>query len=266
MDILNLSDKEFSLFKRMIYDIAGINLSENKKALVSSRLAKRVKYFGLKSYSQYFELLQSRAHNEYQIAIDLLTTHETFFFREPKHFDFIRDKVIPGWNGNQLRVWSAASSSGEEAYTLAMILADHAGNKSWEIVGTDISTQILDRARGGHYPIERTDNIPRNYLVKYCLKGKGEQEGTFIIAPELRKKVQFIHANLKDNLSQLGSFDVIFLRNVLIYFDIKTKQHVVSQLLRQLKPNGYFIVGHSESLNGVVDNLKAVEPSVYQKR
>ncbi|UCX04528.1 CheR family methyltransferase [Shewanella glacialimarina] len=266
MDVLNLSDKEFCLFQRMIYEIAGINLSENKKALVSSRLAKRVKHFGLNSYAQYFELLQSKAHNEYQIAIDLLTTHETFFFREPKHFDFIRDKVIPGWNGTQLRVWSAASSSGEEAYTLAMILAEHAGNKNWEIVGTDISTPILDRARSGHYAIEKSANIPKNYLVNYCLKGTRQQQGTFIMCPELRQKVQFIHANLKDNLSQLGSFDVIFLRNVLIYFDMKTKQHVVSQLLRQLKPNGYFIVGHSESLNGVVDNLIAVKPSVYQKR
>jgi chemotaxis protein methyltransferase CheR len=198
--------------------------------------------------------------------IDLLTTHETFFFREPKHFDFIRDIIIPTWNSVHYRVWSAASSSGEEAYTLAMILAEHAGNKNWEIVGTDISTQILDRARSGHYAIERADNIPKNYLTKYCLKGTGQQQGTFIMCPELRQKVQFIHANLKDNLSQLGSFDVIFLRNVLIYFDIKTKQQVVTQLLRQLKPNGYFIVGHSESLNGVVDNLKVIVPSVYQKR
>lgn len=266
MDVLNLSDKEFCLFQRMIYEIAGINLSENKKALVSSRLAKRVKHFGLNSYAQYFELLQSKAHNEYQIAIDLLTTHETFFFREPKHFDFIRDMIIPTWNSVHYSVWSAASSSGEEAYTLAMILAEHAGNKNWEIVGTDISTQILDRARSGHYAIERADNIPKNYLTKYCLKGTGHQQGTFIMCPELRQKVQFIHANLKDNLSQLGSFDVIFLRNVLIYFDIKTKQQVVTQLLRQLKPNGYFIVGHSESLNGVVDNLKVIVPSVYQKR
>lgn len=266
MDILNLSDKEFSLFQHMIYDIAGINLSDNKKALVSSRLAKRVKHFGLKSYTQYFELLQSKTHSEYQIAIDLLTTHETFFFREPKHFDFVINHIIPSWDNTQHRIWSAASSSGEEAYTLAMILSEYAGNKNWDIVGTDISTQILDKARDGHYAIERADNIPKNYLVKYCLKGTGNQEGTFIIAPELRKQVQFIHANLKNNLSQLGTFDVIFLRNVLIYFDIKTKQQVVSQLLKQLKPNGYFIVGHSESLNGVVDNLKAVIPSVYQKR
>ncbi|WP_434937672.1 CheR family methyltransferase [Shewanella sp. HL-SH8] len=266
MDILNLSDKEFCLFQRMIYEIAGINLSENKKALVSSRLAKRVKHFGLNSYTQYFELLQSKSHNEYQIAIDLLTTHETFFFREPKHFDFIRDIIIPTWNSVHHSVWSAASSSGEEAYTLAMILAEHAGSKNWEILGTDISTQILDRARSGHYAIEKADNIPKNYLTKYCLKGTGQQQGTFIVCPELRQKVKFIHANLKDNLGQLGSFDVIFLRNVLIYFDMKTKQQVVNQLLRQLKPNGYFIVGHSESLNGVVDNLKVIVPSVYQKR
>lgn len=266
MDVLTLSDKEFSLFQRMIYDIAGINLAGNKKALVSSRLAKRVKHFGLTSYGQYFDLLQSKAHNEHQIAIDLLTTHETFFFREPKHFDFVREKILPTWNQCPHRIWSAASSSGEEAFTLAMVLADHAPTKNWEIVGTDISTQILDRARSGHYAIERADNIPKPYLTKHCLKGIGLQTGTFIISPELTKHVQFVHANLKNNLSHLGSFDIIFLRNVLIYFDNKTKQQVVSQLLKQLKPNGYFIVGHSESLNGVVDNLTAVVPSVYQKR
>ncbi|MBB1268337.1 protein-glutamate O-methyltransferase CheR [Shewanella sp. SR44-3] len=265
MDVLSLSDKEFTLFQNMIYDIAGINLSSNKKALVSSRLAKRVKHFGLKSYSQYFELLKSKAHNEHQIAIDLLTTHETFFFREPKHFDFLRDKITPNWDACPHRVWSAASSSGEEAYTLAMVLAEYATNKNWEIIGTDISTQILERARSAHYAIERADNIPKQYLSKYCLKGVGHQEGTFIMSSDIRKKVQFIHANLKDNLSHLGSFEVIFLRNVLIYFDVKTKQQVVSQLLKQLKPKGYFIVGHSESLNGVVDSLKAVVPSVYQK-
>ena len=131
---------------------------------------------------------------------------------------------------------------------------------------THIQALAVWREFGENLPNDWADNIPKNYLVKYCLKGTGNQEGTFIIAPELRKQVQFIHANLKNNLSQLGTFDVIFLRNVLIYFDIKTKQQVVSQLLKQLKPNGYFIVGHSESLNGVVDNLKAVIPSVYQKR
>ncbi len=250
----------------MIYDIAGINLSDNKKALVKSRLAKRVKYFGLNSYRQYFDMIQNQTHNEYQIAIDLLTTHETFFFREQKHFDFIKDMIIPTWNMCQHRVWSAASSSGEEAFSLAMVLAENLRNRNWEIIGTDISTKILEQARGGHYAIERSGNIPKHYLKKYCLKGVGQEDGTFIICPELRGNVQFIHANLKNNLSHLGSFDIIFLRNVLIYFDVKTKEQIVSQLLKQLKPNGYFIVGHSESLSGVVDNLKTIVPSVYQKQ
>lgn len=265
MEQLLLKDSEFALFQKMIYETAGINMSDAKKALVSGRLAKRVKHFGLTSYGDYFQLLGNSANGEFQMAVDLLTTNETFFFREPKHFDFLRDRVLPGWRTGTRRVWSAASSSGEEAYTLAMVLAEHAPFKDWEIVGTDISTRVLEKARGGHYPIERAKNIPHTYLANYCLKGTGSQEGTFLVGKELRARVNFTHANLKSDLSKLGSFDVIMLRNVLIYFDLPTKQHVVSRLIRQLKPGGYLMVGHSESLNGVTDEMNAVVPSVYRK-
>lgn len=265
MDLPVLRDHEFSLFQKLIYETAGIHMTSAKKALVSGRLAKRVKHYGLSTYSEYFDLLKTAGHGELQTAVDLLTTNETFFFREPKHFDFLRDQVLPGWRTGPRRVWSAASSSGEEAYTLAMVLAEHALTEAWEIVGTDISTRVLERARAGQYPIERADNIPKTYLTKYCLKGTGRQDGTFIVCRELRARVGFVHANLQTDLGRLGSFDVIFLRNVLIYFDLETKQRVVARLVRQLKPGGYLMVGHSESLNGVTDAVRVVVPSVYRK-
>ena len=260
-----LKDHEFTLFQEFIYDTAGISLSEAKKALVSGRLAKRLRELGVSSYGDYFKLLKTAASNELQMAVDLLTTNETFFFREPKHFDFLRAQVLPTWGTGQRRVWSAASSSGEEAYTLAMILAEHCPSDLWEIVGTDISLRMVNKARSGHYPMERAESIPRNYLNKYCLKGTGSQEGTFLIDSSLRSRVQFNHANLKMDLSQFGLFDVIFLRNVLIYFDMETKQQVVSKLLRQLKPGGYIIVAHSESLTNVTDAVRMLVPSVYKK-
>lgn len=266
MDALILKDSEFILFQKMIYETAGINMSNAKKPLVSGRLAKRVRHHGLDSYGDYFKLLSSSNDNEFQIAVDLLTTNETFFFREPRHFDFVRDRILPQWQSGPRRAWSAASSSGEEAFTLSMVLAEHSPTQNWEVMGTDISTRVVEKAQRGLYPIERSKNIPDSYLKKYCLKGTGSQEGKFLVTKELRSRVKFLHANLKNNVSKLGKFDLIFLRNVLIYFDLPTKQHVVSQIVRQLKPNGYLMVGHSESLHGVTDAVQVVQPAVYRKR
>lgn len=265
-DVPILKDKEFVLFQKMIYDRAGISMSDAKKPLVSGRLTKRVKHYGLASFEEYFHLITTTANGEMQMAVDLLTTNETFFFREPKHFDFLRDGVLPNWFTGPRRVWSAACSSGEEAYTLAMMLAEHAPTGDWEIIGTDISTRVLEKARSGHYLIERAEKIPRKYLTKYCLKGVGPQDGTFIVERSLRERVNFLHANLKEDLKKLGKFDVIFLRNVMIYFDIQTKREVVAKMLPQLKPGGYFVVSHSESLNGITDDLKLITPSVYCKQ
>ncbi|GAB0077998.1 hypothetical protein TOC8171_34010 [Pseudomonas syringae] len=171
-------------------------------------------------------------------------------------------KVAPG---KVFRVWSAASSSGEEPYSLAMTLAEQLGTTPWEVIGSDISTRVLTKARSGHYPMERTETLPHTLLVKYCLKGTGRQEGTFLIDKSLRNRVSFIQVNLNETLPDLGEFDVIFLRNVMIYFDQETKSKVVARLLPRLKPGGYFIISHSESLNGVNDTLKLVAPSIYRK-
>ncbi|WP_310448357.1 protein-glutamate O-methyltransferase CheR [Thiobacillus sp.] len=262
---VSLKDSEFSRFQQMIFRIAGISMTPAKKALVAGRLAKRLKHHGLDSYEDYFQLL-SRQQDEMQVAVDLLTTNETYFFREPKHFDFLRDQVLPGHPaGRPLRIWSAACSSGEEPYTLAMLLADRLGDAPWDVFGSDISTQVLDKARRGLYPMERARGIPPSLLRAHCLKGVGSQDGQLLIDPALRRRVQLAQINLNEPLPEVGEFDVIFLRNVMIYFQAETKRQVVTRLLAKLRPGGIFIVGHSESLNGLAQGLETLAPSIYRK-
>ncbi len=264
-DAPRLQDREFAQFRDFIHQAAGINLSDAKKPLVVSRLTRRLKHHGLESFGDYFQLLQ-RDGAERQMAVDLLTTNETYFFREPKHFDFLREEILPSLRGRSgLRIWSGACSSGAEPYTIAMVLADTLGHHNWEIVASDISTRVLETARAGHYPQDLLRGIPREMLRKFCLKGTGPQEGTFLITRALRERVRFAHINLTAPLPQLGSFDVIFLRNVMIYFDAATKRQVVGRMLPQLKPGGYFLVSQSESLNGVTEALTLVRPSIYRK-
>ncbi|MBI3479044.1 MAG: protein-glutamate O-methyltransferase CheR [Nitrosomonadales bacterium] len=262
-----LRDNEFAQFRDMIYRIAGINLSPAKKQLVASRLMKRLKHLNLASYGEYFKLISSpQGKAELQVAVDALTTNETHFFREPKHFDFLRNRVIPARkSGRGLRIWSAACSSGEEPYSIAMLLDELLGNEPWEVVASDISTHVLAKARSGLYPIVRMPEIPKHYLNRYCLKGVGEHDGTLLIEQSLRDRVRFVQHNLTETPDKLGDFDVIFLRNVMIYFDMETKRQVVSRLLPRLRPGGYFLVSHSESLNGVTDEVKLVVPAVYRK-
>ena len=265
---VSITDNEFAQFQKFIYEAAGITLSPAKKALVGGRLAKRVHESGTNSYGEYYRLLTSgRDPEEMQAAVDLLTTNETYFFREPKHFDFLKTQALAAKaTGQAFRVWSAACSSGEEVYTIAMVLADCLEGRPWDIVGSDISTRVLQRARAAHYPLERTRQIPRPYLQRFCLKGVGAQEGTLLIDKSLRQRVQFMQVNLNTTLPQIGSFDIIFLRNVMIYFNGDTKRGVVQRLLAALKPGGHLLIGHSESLNDIADNVIAVAPSIYRKR
>lgn len=266
-DAIDLREKEFAQFRDLIYRIAGISMSPAKKPLVTSRLAKRLHHYGLASYGEYFQMITAAdGKTELQMAIDLLTTNETHFFREPKHFDFLRQRILPERKpGRPLRIWSAACSSGEEPYSIAMLLDDVLGNAPWEVIASDLSTQVLEKARNGLYPMTRIMEIPSRYLSSYCLKGTGSQEGTLLIGHKLRERVQFMHCNLIEALPKLGEFDVIFLRNVMIYFDQETKRRVVKRLLSMLRPGGHFLVGHSETLNGVNEELRLVQPAVYWK-
>ncbi len=263
----DITDSEFAQFQRLFFQLAGINLSDAKKVLLVGRLSRRLKHFGFATFGQYFRYVTSGGDRaELQTVVDLLTTNETYFFREAQHFDFLRELALRRRGGGQaMRVWSAASSSGEEAYSMAMVLADTLGAAAWEIVGSDISTQMLAKAELGHYAMARTDGIPPALLKRYCLRGTGEQAGTLLIERSLRERVCFVSSNLMAPRQDLGSFDVIFLRNVMIYFDNRTKRRVVANLLPFLKPDGHFIVGHSESLHGLCDELSAVRPTIYRR-
>ncbi len=267
MEAIAISEQEFGQFRDMLRKLVGINLTSAKKALVCSRLEKRLRHYRLHNYADYYSLIQSgQDPRELQTAVDLLTTNETYFFREPRHFEHLADNVLAEWQrGQTFRAWSAASSSGEEAYSIAMLLADKLGESPWEVIGTDISTRVLERAVAAHYSLERTSGVPQRYLQQYCLKGIGVQQGTFLVGKELRGRVHFLQANLCAQLPSLGSFDAIFLRNVMIYFEAETKRQVVARMLPLLKPGGLFVVGHSESLNGITDQLKTVAPSIYRK-
>ncbi|MGI4862165.1 MAG: CheR family methyltransferase [Janthinobacterium lividum] len=278
-----LSDHEFRQIQRFIQETAGITMNDAKKALVSGRLSRRLAVCGVPSYGAYLTLLQSPDEaDEVQQAIDVLTTNETYFFREQKHFDALRAcardfSAASARDGAReaardaprriapFRVWSAASSSGEEAYSVAMLLADTMPRHAWEVVGTDISSRMLLKARRAHYPDERARQIPPEYLKRFCLRGIDDYAGSFLIEPGLREKVAFHPINLNAPLPSLGKFDVIFLRNVMIYFSMDTRRQVVERIVDVLRPGGYLYVGLSESLNGVTTALSAVSPSIYVK-
>jgi chemotaxis protein methyltransferase CheR len=260
-----IKDREFRLFRQMIYRIAGIDLSDSKKAMVGGRLAKRLRHYALTSYGDYFRLLEQGDRDELQVAVDLLTTNETYFFREPKHFDLLRERLGPMRStGQPVRVWSAACSSGEEPYSIAMVLTQVLGAAPWEVIGSDISSRVLDRAQDGIYTKERMKGMPPHLAPNFFLKGVGSQAGKFQITAELRSRVRFMQINLNADLPNLGKFDFIFLRNVMIYFDVPTKKQVIARMLPLLRPEGYFLVGHSETLTNIAGGLTTVRPSVYK--
>jgi chemotaxis protein methyltransferase CheR len=262
-----ITDKEFALFQRFIYESAGITLSDSKKALVTSRLSKRLDVRRLRSFAEYFSVLSSgQDAQEVQLAIDLLTTNETYFFREPKHFDLLREQAeLARQRSQPFKVWSAACSTGEETYSIAMVLAATLQGAPFELLGSDISSRVLDRARTGHYPVSRTTHIPRPYLQQFCLRGTNDQEGTVLVDRPLRERVRFMNINLNTTLPKVGPFDMIFLRNVMIYFSVATKRQVVERVLSVLKPGGHFVIGHSETLNDLNAPAVMVMPSVYRK-
>lgn len=267
-----LTSAEFAQFQRFIYEAAGITMSDAKKALVSGRLAKRLAQRKAASYSDYFNILEGGDAEEIQTAIDLLTTNETYFFREPKHFDLLRARALAARErapGQPFRVWSAACSSGEECYSIAMVLAECLGaTGAWEVLGTDICTRVLRQAKAAHYPMERARHVPLEYLKKYCLKGQGAQQGTMLVERGLRERVRFGQVNLNTDLPQLGQFDLVFLRNVMIYFSSDTKRAVVERIAATLKPEGRLIIGHAESLNDIGGIHAVVIPessSVYRR-
>jgi chemotaxis protein methyltransferase CheR len=269
----------FHKFQQLIYQEAGIWLGEHKQALLTGRLARRLRLLGLSSMQEYFHLLmQPDQLHERAVMIDCITTNETHFFREPRHFEFLENQVFPRWQeetaasgrSKHLRVWSAGCSSGEEPYSLAMLLLkSFPQEKGWEIevLATDISMRVLEKARAGVYPIEKAKDIPRQYLHTYMLKGRGEQKNVMKVGPELHRVVRFARVNLHaDSYPVVGFFDLIFCRNVLIYFDQKSKERVIAGILQHLSPAGLLFVGHSEHLGSTVPSLRAIAPTIHALR
>ncbi|MEA2091334.1 MAG: protein-glutamate O-methyltransferase CheR [Campylobacterota bacterium] len=263
---IKISEKEYLKFKNIIYKTTGIELKTNKQNLIESRLMKRLRHHDLDNYSDYYEII-IKNKDELQLMINQVTTNETSFFRENKHFDYLVRKILPELN-ERVRIWSAASSIGVEAYTIAMVVDETISPRHlpFEILASDINIDVLKQAKEAVYDIRFAQNIPENYLRRYCLKGVESMVNKFAINDYLKQKLSFAQINLTKPISQqVGKFDIIFLRNVLIYFDIQTKKDVVKYVLQHLKVGGYFFIGHSETLFNISDEVVQVMPTVYQK-
>jgi chemotaxis protein methyltransferase CheR len=269
---LPVSDRDFARFQALINREAGIWLAPVKKALLVGRLARRLRELGLDSYGDYYERVEGDGVERVRM-LDAICTNETHFFREPRHFEFLEARVFPAWREEadagrrprRVRIWSAACSTGEEPYSLAMTLLT-AFPSGWEleIVASDLSTKVLERARSGVWPIEKAKEIPDAHRRAFMLRGYGSQEGLMKAGPELRALVSFHRVNLVGETWPGGApFDLVFCRNVLIYFDRATKVRVVERLLGRLHPRGYLFLGHAESLGGVTAAGRPVVPTVY---
>lgn len=261
------NDREFKLFQQLILQRLGIHVPEQKKTLVSNRLWKRLQARNVHRFADYYDLInRPEEQRELTQALELITTNETYFFREPRHFDFMREHFLPAKrNQPQLRIWSAACSSGEEIYSIAMLLADQRGN-GWELLGSDVNQTMLDKARQAIYIDDRARHIPAQYRQRFCRKGTGPYAGHLRVNPELRQKIQLRRIQLHEAFPDIGRFDLVFLRNVMIYFDDNTRADVVRRVTEVLNPGGYLFVGHAESLHGLQVDLKQVMPAIYQRR
>jgi chemotaxis protein methyltransferase CheR len=260
-----ISSKAFESVTRLFHSVSGIKLGESKQALVSGRLQKLAMEAGESDVDAYVERLVGGGAPvaEMTRVIDRLTTNETYFFREPQHYNDLAERLRELPAGHEVNVWSAASSSGEEAYSCAMLMTDILGDSAWQITGTDLSTSVLDSARRGLYPMDRARMVPPDYLRRFCLKGQGEHEGQLLISKKVRERVRFQQANLMQKLPQLPMFDVIFLRNVLIYFDNDAKAQIVRRVLTQLKPDGVLYTGHAESLSTLNLPVRALATAIH---
>lgn len=264
-----LGDDELGLFQSLFKRHIGLHLTREKKALLVSRLSRRMAELKVASFREYHRIITASgqcAAAEFQYAVDLITTNETCFFRDAGHFSFLRENILAGAGRDRpFHAWSAACSSGEEAYSIAMVLDDALGGTPWHVAGSDVSQRMLHKARRALYPMERCLRIPSEYLKRHCLRGEHEYEGQMLVDRALRARVSFVQLNLIALPEALGPFDVIFLRNVLIYFDLPTKKKVIEAVLRRLRPGGCLMLGLAESLHGVSAVVQNVAPAVYRK-
>ena len=273
---LSVSPALFQKFQKLIYTETGIWLGSSKTALLCGRLFRRLRELEIASLEGYYECLAGPDQQEERNRmIDAITTNETRFFREPRQFEFMVQKVFPRWQAEaerglrpkRVRIWSAGCSSGEEPYTMAMLLAKYLpAEEGWDarLLATDISNRVLEKANKGVYPIARSAELPKDLLHSFVLRGMAERQGEMKVKIEIQQMVDFRRLNLNHESEVSESpFDVIFCRNVLIYFDVASKQRVITNLCRHLMANGLLLVGHAENLNNISPQLRCVEPSIY---
>jgi chemotaxis protein methyltransferase CheR len=267
--VASLQDDTYQRIAALMHEAIGVSFPASKKPLVSSRLGPRIQRLGLGGYEDYLALLCADDDGgEFQVAVDLLTTNETYFFREPAHFDVLEREILARRPGS-MSVWSAASSFGDEAYSVAMLLSDLQSSgrlvDGWSVLGTDISDRVLRSAIAAVYPEERLRAVDADRLRRYCLRGEGESSGLVKIVPRLCEHVRFGQLNLARPIAGIGPFDAIFLRNVLIYFDTPAKTDIVDRVLEHLRPEGLFFIGTAEGRVPCRTALTCLGPGVFRK-
>lgn len=270
-----LSERDFGRLSRFIYDTCGIKMPQVKKTMLEARLQKRLRVLGMRNFSDYCDFLFAPDGLERELVhmLDMVTTNKTDFFREPDHFDYLTQTVLPEWlkrhEGATLSVWSAGCSTGEEPYTLAMVLsefAEHNPGFDFQILATDISTRVLEKATLAIYQEPQVEPVPVNLKKKFLLRSKDRSSGTVRIVPGLRQKVRFRRLNFMDeDFGLREQLDIIFCRNVIIYFDRPTQERLLQRFHRNMKAGSFIFMGHSETLSGLDVPLVSVYPTVYRK-
>nr|MBI3614074.1 protein-glutamate O-methyltransferase CheR [Nitrospirota bacterium] len=266
-----ITDEEFERFRSLVYRESGISLNDGKKSLLVSRLSKRLRTLGLETFHAYHEhVVGEPSGDEFTRMLDCIATNKTDFFREPLHFEFLRERILPTLDSlKRIRIWSSACSSGEEPYTIAMTLYDGVATPlQWDckVLASDLSTRVLAQAASGVYEEERVRELPPEVVKRHFLKGRGAQAGTIKVKSHLSGMIRFQRINLMDERYPIKTpLDVIFCRNVMIYFDRPTQQQLVNKFHRYLKPGGHLFIGHSESLQWVKHPFRTVAPTIYRK-
>ena len=266
---IQLSDSDFQKFNALIYKNSGIHLHIDKKSLINTRLGKIIREKKINSYDEYYNIIiKDNTGSELITFLDAITTNLTYFFRENGHFVSLKEELIPdiiSRNKSNINIWSAGCSSGEEPYSIALTTKEYFPNLNVTILATDLSSKVLERAEAGIYNEREFEKVPSNMIKKYFQYGTGKWKGTYKVKNEIRNMITFKRMSLLDSLRYLERFDIIFCRNVLIYFDNVIQEQLVSNFTYHLYPKGYLITGHSESLLNLKHSLKYIRPTIYKK-
>ncbi|MDR3753004.1 MAG: CheR family methyltransferase [Terracidiphilus sp.] len=271
-----ISSRDYARLRELVYDQAGINLGSERRTMLEGRIRRRLKDLAIHSYAEYCDYLFSGEglRDELVHLIDVVTTNKTDFFREPRHFEFLTAAAVPEFVASNsarrpMLVWSAACSTGEEPYTLAMVLSEYAATHpgfAFRIIATDISTTVLKRAGLGIYSTDAVRPVPQNLKVKYFMRGRERSFERVRVVPELRRLIEFRRLNFMDSDYEMQEkFDVIFCRNVIIYFDRPTQQSILEKITQHLRPRSYLFMGHAETLHELVLPLTPIAPALYRR-